>query len=155
MPTVQVFIFCPNTWDMLNMRWRNGWFLDIHHETWYLSECYRFWFSFTNCSSWSSGPYSEVVSWFLVQFSFSNCLWIPEIFAIWSTLGFVSILLSSKSIIFSPFLWKMIEDSLKIRQVTKFVSCVHKVASFWKLKQHERSLWSDIMYFIATGFQLH
>jgi len=43
-------------------------------------------------SSWSSDPYSEVVSWFPVHFPVSNCLWIPETFAVWSSPGFVSTL---------------------------------------------------------------
>lgn len=110
--------------------------MGIHHEIWYLTECYRFWFSFTNCSSWSSGPYSEVISWFLVQFSFSKCLWIPETFVIWTTPGFVSVLLQSKSTKFFHFPlkndWRLPQN--QIRQVTKFISYAHKVASFWKPK---------------------
>lgn len=37
----------------------------------------------------------------------------------------------------------MFEDSLKVRQVTKFVSCADKVASFWKLKHSVKAVFGQ------------
>lgn len=109
-PTAQVFIFCHNTWDMLNTRQGNGWFLDMHHEIWYTSECYRFWFSFTNHSSWSSGPYTEVVSWFLVHFSVQTACEFLKLL-LFEVLQALSLLCCNRNqpTFFFTFLWKIIE----------------------------------------------